>query len=160
MQTPHEIWHGSPPEGDLIPLLKPEFCRRKRTNKLEPKAEKCSYLSPAPGSPRDAVRVLTVRGSITITGHLTLARTFPKPSRTLQQAIQTPSGVKDSTVDPGQDVDEAVVKTPAVDTSPSGSSRVPSSPYSSVSEEGGAAPQILVNNGGGEMTSSRPRRGG
>ena len=45
-KTPHEMWHGSPLDGDLFPFLKQGLCRRKRTKKLRPKAGKMVVLEP------------------------------------------------------------------------------------------------------------------
>ena len=48
-KTQHETWHGSPPENNLLPFLKTGFCKVRRTDKLQRKAQICWYLGPAPG---------------------------------------------------------------------------------------------------------------
>ena len=58
-KSPYEMWYGEPPPVVLLPFLKPGYCKVKRRNKSQPKAEECFYLGPAPNHPRDAVRVLT-----------------------------------------------------------------------------------------------------
>ena len=63
----------------LLPFLKPGYCKLKRENKSQAKAQECFYLDPAPNHPRDAVRVLTKHRALLITGHVTWQRVSPSP---------------------------------------------------------------------------------
>ena len=58
----------------LLPFLKPGYCKVKRENKSQPKAQECSYLGPAHNHPLDAVRVLTKHRTLLITRHVTWQR--------------------------------------------------------------------------------------
>ena len=61
----------------LLPLLKPGYCKVKRENKSQAKAQECFYLGAAPTYPR--VRVLTTHGTVLITRHITWQRVSPTP---------------------------------------------------------------------------------
>lgn len=157
-KSPHEMWHGSPPDSSPFPFLKPGFCREKRTNKLQPNAQRCWYLSPAPGYPRDAMPVLTTSGSIIATQHVKWARISPTPSPT-QQAIRAPGAAEDSKVDDRSEESEPVEETPVVDAPPGGSKKAPTSPSNVEGGGGGATPQNPRRWRGGRNDSTVPLRG-
>ena len=99
-KTPHEMWFGSPPSSRLIPFLKPGFRKKKRGNKLHPKAEKCWYIGHAPNFPSDAMRVNTETGKIIVTRHVTWAHVVsPIISHAKQRVIPAPTGVDDPSGD-------------------------------------------------------------
>ena len=112
-KTPHKMWHGSPPENNLLPFLKPGFCRVRRTDKLQRKAQRCWYLGPAPGYPRDAVRVMTESGRTIATRHVTWAYVPPTPPPVTQQAIPAPNGARDDQVEGGPAGSESAEQPPA-----------------------------------------------
>ena len=72
--TPYEMWHGKVPPS-LFPFLKPGFVKRKRGNKLEPKAVPCFYIGPSPNRPRDSMRVMSRSGAMIGSRHVTWACT-------------------------------------------------------------------------------------
>ena len=78
-KSPYEMWYGNPPPVVLLPFLKPGYCKMKRKNKSQPKAQECFYLGPAPNHPRDAVRVLTKHRTLRITRHVNWQRVPPSP---------------------------------------------------------------------------------
>lgn len=43
----------------LLDYLEPGYCKVKRKNESQAKAQECFYLDPAPNYPRNSVRVLT-----------------------------------------------------------------------------------------------------
>ena len=63
----------------LLPFLKPGYCKVKRENRPQAKAQECVHLGPAPSHPRDAVRVLTKHRTLLITRHVTWQRVSPAP---------------------------------------------------------------------------------
>ena len=65
--------------GMALPFLKPGYCKIKRENKSQPKAQECFYLGPATNHPRDAVRVLTKHRTLLITRHVTWQCVSPSP---------------------------------------------------------------------------------
>ena len=71
------MWYGNPPPVVLLPFLRPGYCKVKRENKSQAKAQECFYLGPAPTYPR--VRVLTTHGTVLITRHITWQRVSPTP---------------------------------------------------------------------------------
>ena len=75
-KSPYEMWHGKTAVLQLLPFLKPGFCRRKRGHKLEPKAQECYYLGPSMNHPHDAMRVLT-KGRIVVTTRNVTWRRIP-----------------------------------------------------------------------------------
>ena len=78
-KSPNEMWYGNPPLVVLLPFLKPGYCKVKRKNKSQPKAQEWVYLGPAPNYPRDAVRVLTKHRTLRIKRHVTWQRMSPSP---------------------------------------------------------------------------------
>ena len=56
-----------------FPFLKPGFLKRKRGNKLEPKAVPCFYIGPPPNRPRDSMRVMLRSGAMIGCRHATWA---------------------------------------------------------------------------------------
>ena len=46
-KTPYEMWYGKVPPSPF-PFLKPGFVKRKRVDKLKPKAVPCYYIGPFP----------------------------------------------------------------------------------------------------------------
>ena len=73
------MWCGKPPPVVLLPLLKPGYCKVKRENKSQAKAQECFYLGPAPNYPRGSVRVVTTHRTVLITRHITWQRVSPTP---------------------------------------------------------------------------------
>ena len=61
--TPYEMWYGKV-HPSPFPFLKPGFVKRKRGNKLEPKAVPCSYIGRSPNRPRDSMRVMLRSGAM------------------------------------------------------------------------------------------------
>ena len=78
-KSPYEMWYGRPPPVVLLPFLKPGYCKVKRENKAQAKAQECFYLGPAPNYPRDSVRVLTRHRTVLITRNITWQRVSPEP---------------------------------------------------------------------------------
>ena len=78
-KSPYEMWCGKPPPVVLLPFLKPGYCKVKRKNKSQPKAQECFYLDHAANLPRDAVRVQTKHRTLRITGHVSWQRVSPSP---------------------------------------------------------------------------------
>jgi len=78
-KSPYEMWYGRPPPVVLLPFLKPGYCKVKRENKSQAKAQECFYLGPAPNYPRDSVRVLTRHRTVLITRNITWQRVSPAP---------------------------------------------------------------------------------
>ena len=78
-KSPYEMWYGNPPPVVRLPFLKPGYCKVKRENKSQPKAQERFYLGPAPNHPRDAVRVLTKYRTLRITRNVTWQRVSPSP---------------------------------------------------------------------------------
>ena len=70
--TPYEMWYGKVPPSPF-PFLKPGFVKRKRGNKLEPKAVPCFYIGPSPNRPRDSMRVMLRSGAMVDSRHVTWA---------------------------------------------------------------------------------------
>ena len=70
--TPYEMWYGKVPLSPF-PFLKPGFVKRKRGNKLEPKAVSCFYIGPFPNRPRDCMRVMLRSGAMIDSRHVTWA---------------------------------------------------------------------------------------
>ena len=50
---PHEMLYGEIPYTNLIPFLKPGYCKYKRMKNMNPKARKCFYLCPPIDNPRE-----------------------------------------------------------------------------------------------------------
>ena len=73
------MWYGNPSPVVLLPFLKPGYCKVKRDNRCQPKAQEWFSLGPAPNHPRDAVRVLTKHRALRITRHVTWQRVSPSP---------------------------------------------------------------------------------
>lgn len=73
-KSPYEMWQGKTAVLQLLPFLKPGFCRRKRGHKLEPKAQQCYYLGPFMNHPHDAMRVLTKERIVVTTRNVTWRR--------------------------------------------------------------------------------------
>ena len=73
------MWYGKLPPVVLLPFLKPGYCKVRRKNKSQPKAQEWFYLGSAPNHPRDAVRVLTKHRTLRITRHVTWQRVSPSP---------------------------------------------------------------------------------
>ena len=73
------MWHGSPPPVVVLLFLKPGYCKVKRKNKSQAKAQECFHLGPAPNYPRDSVRVLTPHRTVLITRNVTWQRVSPAP---------------------------------------------------------------------------------
>ena len=71
--TPYEIWYGKVPSCTFT-FLKPGFVKRRRGNKLEPKAVPCFYIGPSPNHPRDSMRVMLRSGAMIYSRHVTWAR--------------------------------------------------------------------------------------
>ena len=67
-----------------LPFLKLGYCKVKRENKSQPKAQECFYLGLAPNHPRDAVRMPTKHRNLHITRHVTCQRVSPSPSVPVQ----------------------------------------------------------------------------
>lgn len=74
-KSPHEMWHGEVAPLKILPVLKPGYCRAKRTSKSQNIAQ--TYLGPSSSYPRDAVRVLT-KGRYAITARDLLAPYAPR----------------------------------------------------------------------------------
>ena len=72
-RSPREMFYREIPQNSPIPFLKPGYCKCKRTNKMDPKARECMYLSPARNHPRESKRVLVHTGKVIITRHVTWA---------------------------------------------------------------------------------------
>ena len=70
--TPYEMWYGKVPPCSF-PFLKPGFVKRKRGNKLEPKAVPCFYIGPSPNRSRDSMRVMLRSGAMIDSRHVTWA---------------------------------------------------------------------------------------
>ena len=70
-KSPYEMWYGKHHPVVLLPFLMPGYCKVKRENKSQAKAQECFFLAPAPSHPRDAVRVLTNHRALLITRHVT-----------------------------------------------------------------------------------------
>ena len=70
--TPYEMWYGKIPPSPF-PFLKPGFVKRKRGNKLEPKAVPCFYIGPSPNRPRDSMRVMLRSGAMIDSRHINWA---------------------------------------------------------------------------------------
>ena len=68
----YEMWYGKVPPSPF-PFLKPGFVKRKRGNKLEPKAVPCFYIGPSPNRPRDSMRVMLRSGAMIDSRHVTWA---------------------------------------------------------------------------------------
>ena len=68
--TPYEMWYGKVPPSPF-PFLKLGFAKRKRGNKLEPKAVPCFYIGPSPNRPRDSMRVILRSGAMIDSRHVT-----------------------------------------------------------------------------------------
>ena len=63
----------------LLPFLKPGYCKVKRENKYQAKAQECFHLGPVSNHPRDAVRVMAKHRTLLITRHVTWQRVSPSP---------------------------------------------------------------------------------
>ena len=63
----------------LLPFVKPGYCKVRRENKSQAKANECFYLGPAPNHSQDAVRVLTKHRTLIITRHVTWQRVSSSP---------------------------------------------------------------------------------
>ena len=70
-KSPHEMSYRKTSPVVLLPFLKAGYCKVKREDKSQIKAQESFYLSPAPNHPRDAVRVLTKHRTLLITRHVT-----------------------------------------------------------------------------------------
>ena len=66
------MWYGKVPPSPF-PFFKPGFVKRKRGNKLEPKAVPCFYIGPSPNRPRDSMRVMLRSGAMISSRHVTWA---------------------------------------------------------------------------------------
>ena len=73
------MWYGDPPPAVLLPFLKSGYCKVKRENNSQAKAQECFYLGPAPNYPRGSVQVLTTHRTVLITRHITWQRVSPTP---------------------------------------------------------------------------------
>ena len=49
----HEMFYGDIPQNSSIPILKPEYCKYKRMNKIDPKVRECFYLGPVRNHKRE-----------------------------------------------------------------------------------------------------------
>ena len=54
------MWYGKVPPCPF-PFLEPGFVKRKRVNKLEPKAVLCIYIGSSPNRPRDSSAIIDSR---------------------------------------------------------------------------------------------------
>ena len=70
-RTPHELFYGVVPKLRMLPFLRPGYCRVRRNNKAEPKAEQCFYLSRGTRRPAYSLKVIMSSGAITYTRDLT-----------------------------------------------------------------------------------------
>ena len=77
-KTPYEMWYGKVPPSPF-PILKPGFVKRKRVDKLKPKAVPCYYIGPSPNRPRDSMRVMLRSGVMIDSRDVTWA-SVPPPS--------------------------------------------------------------------------------
>ena len=68
--APYEMWYGKVPPSPF-PFLKPRFVKRKRGNKLKPKAVPCFYIGPSPNRPRDSLRVMLCSCAMIDSRHVT-----------------------------------------------------------------------------------------
>ena len=59
------------PKLRMLPFLRPGYCRVRRNNQAEPKAEQCFYLSGGTRRPADSLKVIMSSGAITYTRDLT-----------------------------------------------------------------------------------------
>ena len=66
------MWYGKVPPSPL-PFLKPGFVKRKRGNKLQPKAVPCCYIGPSPNHPRNSMRVMLRSGAMIDSRHVICA---------------------------------------------------------------------------------------
>ena len=78
-KSPYDMWYGNPPTVVIIPFLKPGYCKVKRENKSQAKAQEWFYLGTAPNYPRDSVQVLTRHHTVLVTRHTTWQRASPAP---------------------------------------------------------------------------------
>ena len=72
-RSPYEMFYGEPSQTSPIPFLKPGFCKCKRTNKMDPTARVCFYLSPVRNHPSRSKRVLVHSRRVTVTRNVTWA---------------------------------------------------------------------------------------
>ena len=85
-KSPYEMWYGSPPSpGEVWPFLKPAYCRVKRDDKSQPKAQDRYYVGPSVDHPRDCMRVLTAPRSILTTRNVTWQHVPSAPPAPPQQ---------------------------------------------------------------------------
>ena len=63
-------WYSA---SESVSFLKPGFVKRKRGNKLEPKAVPCFYIGSSPNRPRDSIRVMLRAGAMIDSRHVTWA---------------------------------------------------------------------------------------
>ena len=63
-RTPHELFYGVVPKLQMLPFLRSGYCRVRRDNKAEQKAEKCFYLSGGTRRPADSLKVIISSGAI------------------------------------------------------------------------------------------------
>ena len=68
--SPHELFFGVTPKLRMLPFLRPGYCRVRRDNKAEPKAQRCFYLSGGSKHPADSLKVVLPSGAITYTRDL------------------------------------------------------------------------------------------
>ena len=61
-RSPHEMFYGEIAQNSPIPFLKPEYCKHKRMNKMDPKARECFYLGPARNHLKESKRVFVHTG--------------------------------------------------------------------------------------------------
>lgn len=64
--SPYLRWHGHPPVSSLPPFLKPGYCKVKRNNNVELKAEPCFYLGPQHNNQSVSVRIFANSRSVII----------------------------------------------------------------------------------------------
>ena len=76
-KSPYHMWYGNPPPVVLLPFLKSGYCKVKRKNNSQPKAQERFYLGPTPN--QGAVRVLTKHRTLRITHHVIWQRVSPSP---------------------------------------------------------------------------------
>ena len=79
-KSPHEMWHGTTASLKLMPFLKPGFCKVRRANKSENKAQECFYLGPPSDCPADAMRMFTRHRYVITLRNVTWRRSPPSPS--------------------------------------------------------------------------------
>ena len=75
--------------------MKPEFVKRKRTNKLEPQAVPCFYVGPSPNHPRDSIQVMFSSGTMIDSRDVTWASILHFASILCEQGGQEPTELQE-----------------------------------------------------------------